>query len=281
MTAELNQMMSETKLLEVAVHAAGDAGKILRRLFGNPRLAIRKKNDYAGSLVTRADEESEKAILARIRRNKVACTVVSEEAGMVRLGSREVVWAVDPLDGTLNYVKRIPHFAVSIGILRERKTIAGVIYNPMLDEMFTAIRGHGAHLDGKRIRVSRAQHLRDSSLIFEWWVPEPSIPSPLQFEERLCCFTRRIRSPGSVALNLCSVAAGRFDGLVTVFRKAPVFETASGSLITQEAGGIVTNSLGESWENFSRSLLAGGSVIHTRLLSLVASARAKRKTQRN
>ncbi len=256
-------------LLEVAEGAAKEAGRGLGTLFRRSKLSIRRKYDYAGSIVTNADLESEKLILSRIRRSGVESTVVSEEAGRVQFGSGNVTWAVDPLDGTLNFAKRIPHFAVSIGVRIGRITVAGAVYDPILEEMFTARRGEGAFLNGKRVRPSSATALRNSALIFEWWEPEPSIQDPLGLEKRLYKYTRSLRSPGSIALNLCSVASGRFDGLITVFRKSPVYEPLAGSLIVEEAGGRITNSLGGSWESLSRSIIAGGPRLHRRLLSFL------------
>jgi len=262
-------MTLEKEVLNVAAEAAEEAGKKLLKLFNGSKLSIRRKYDYPGSIVTNADEASEKIILSRIKQSGIRSTVSSEEAGTIDFGSREVLWAVDPLDGTLNYAKHIPHFAVSIGVLVHNKPVAGVIYNPVLKEMFTASREHGAHLNGKRMHVSRARSLRDSVLIFEWWNPEPLIPDPPDFVKDLYRFTRSIRSPGSVALNLCSVASGRFDGLVTVFQRSPTYEIAAGCLIVEEASGHVTNSSGESWEELSGSIVAGGTEIHRQLLSLI------------
>ena len=142
----------EGKLLEIAEDAAADAGKRLLKLFGSERISVRRKFDYPGSIVTNADREAEKLILDRIRKSRIKCSIISEEAGTLNYGSRNVVWAVDPLDGTFNYVKGIPHFAASIGVLINRKTILGVIYNPTLDEMYTAIRGRGACLKWRQIR---------------------------------------------------------------------------------------------------------------------------------
>jgi myo-inositol-1(or 4)-monophosphatase len=263
----------ETKLMRIAQLAAQDAGKRLLKLFHGGRLRVAKKYDYPGSIVTNADHEAERLILARIRRSRVKCSVDCEESGKLDFGSRDLVWAIDPLDGTLNYAKRIPYFAVSIGVLRTRKTMLGVIYNPILDEMYTAIRGQGAQLNGKRIRVSNARSLANSSLIFDWWEPEPSIPDPLDLARRIYRHTRTLRSPGSVALNLCAIASGRFDGMITVYPKTPVFETAAGSLIAAEAGAKVTNSLNGSWEDFSRSLIAGGVDVHSKLMQLIWSGK--------
>jgi len=259
----------EGTLLEVAEDAAEAAGKKLLRLFRSESISVRRKFDYPGSIVTNADREAEKLILDGIRKSRIKCSVISEEAGTLNFGSRNPVWAVDPLDGTFNYVKGIPHFAVSVGVLINRKPILGAIYNPTLDEMFTAIKGRGACLNGTRIHVSSQRSLRNSSLIFEWWNPEPSIPDPLLLAKRIYRFTRSLRSPGSVALNLCSVASGKFDGLVTVYRRSPIYETAAGCVIVQEAGGRLTNSIGESWESFTLSLVAGGAHIHDQLMALI------------
>jgi len=256
------------KLLSVAELAAEDAGRRLLKLFRG-KLTVNRKYDYPGSIVTNADLEAEKLILARIRKSRIKYSVNSEEAGKLSFGSHRVVWALDPLDGTLNYVKGIPYFAVSIGVMIDRRTKLGVIYNPVLDEIFTAIRGHGACMNGKRIHVSRTTSLRDSSLIFDWWNRDPSIAHPLVLSRRLYRFTRTLRAPGSVALNLCSVASGRFDGLVTVFRKSPIYETAAGCLIVEEAEGRITNSQGKSWDGFSNSIVAGNERIHQELISIV------------
>ena len=256
-------------LLEVAETAAEASGKRLLKFFRHPRLSISRKYDYPGSIVTNADKESERLILSRIRRSRVKSTVISEEAGRVDYGSRETVWAVDPLDGTLNFTKGIPHFAVSIGVRVGRRTVAGAIYDPILDEMYTAARGQGARLNGKKMRLSSATALRNAAIIFEWWEPEPSIPDPLDLEKRLYRYTRSVRSPGSIALNLCSIASGRFDGMITVYLKSPIWETTAGCLIIEEAGGRVTNSLGEGWEDLSRSIIAGGPAFQRKLLAFV------------
>jgi len=261
-------------LLEVAESAAEQAGRKLRTLFRR-KLSIRRKYDYEGSIVTNADLAAEKLILSEIRKSDVKGSVMSEEAGRVRFGLGNVTWAVDPLDGTLNFAKRIPHFAVSIGVRVGARTVAGAIYNPMLEEMFTARRGGGAFLNGRSIKVSNASALRTSAFIFEWWEPEPSIPDPLGLEKKLYRYTRSLRSPGSIALNLCSVASGRFDGMITVFLRSPIHETLAGSLIVEEAGGRITNSLGQSWETLSRSIIAGGPAIHRRLMSFLDDRRRK------
>lgn len=260
----------QSRIVQTATAAAEDAGRELLRLFGG-KLSIRRKYDYPGSIVTDADEKAERIILARIKRSRIKSTVISEEAGTVNLGSDEIVWAIDPLDGTFNYSKNIPYFAVSIGIIVNDTPLVGAIYNPVSREMFLARRGHGARLNGRRIRVSDAKSLENASLIFEWWNPEPHIQDPLGFEKRLYRFTRSLRSPGSVALNLCGVAAGRFDGLITVFEKSPIYELSAGCLLVQEASGVVTNSAGENWEGLTSSVLAGGKSIHAQLISMINS----------
>jgi len=181
-------------LLEIAEAAAEQSGIRLASIFLRGRLTVRRKYDYAGSIVTNADLESEKIILNRIRATGIKSMVASEERGRVNYGDSRIVWAIDPLDGTFNFAKRIPHFAVSIGVIQEGKTVAGAIYDPMLDEMFTAKRGGGSYLNGKRIRVSTATALRNASIIFEWWDKEPSIPDPLGLEKKIYRYTRSLRS---------------------------------------------------------------------------------------
>ena len=268
----MNEPDSST-LLDIAEAAAERAGKRIASIFHNERLTVKRKFDYAGSIVTNADVESEKLILAKIRASGIRSTVVSEERGRVDYGDRRLVWAVDPLDGTFNFAKRIPHFAVSIGVVQHGVTVAGAIYDPILDEMFTARREGGAYLNGSRIKVSNATALRNASVIFEWWDKEPSIPDPLGLEKKLYKFTRSLRSPGSIALNLCSVAAGRFDGLVTVFSRSPIYEPTAGAILVEEAGGLVTNSLGGNWGSLSRSIIAGGPRLQRKLLSFAQQNR--------
>ncbi len=256
-------------LLEIAETAAEQAGKRIARIFHHGRFSVKRKYDYPGSIVTNADTESEKIILARIRASGIKSTIASEERGRLNYGGRRIIWAVDPLDGTFNFAKRIPHFAVSIGAIQNGRTVAGAIYDPILDEMFAASRRGGAYLNGKKIGVSMATALRDASVIFEWWDKEPLIPDPLDLEKRIYRYTRSLRSPGSIALNLCSVACGRFDGLITVFSKSPVYETPAGAIIVEESGGRVTNSLGEGWEGLSNSIIAAGPKLQRVLLSFV------------
>ena len=266
-------MNLESQTMKVAAEAAREAGKEILRLFKNGRISVKRKFDYPGSLVTNADKKAERIILSRIRESGIRSKVVSEEAGEIDFGSDEVVWAVDPLDGTLNYVKRIPFFAVSIGVIINGEAKAGAIYNPVLDELFVASAGCGARLNGQPIHVTRRKSLRGASLIFEWWNRESLIPDPLGLEKQLYRFTRSVRSPGSVALNLCAVASGRFDGMVTVFKKSPIYEIAAGCLIVREAGGRVTNSAGESWEAYRDSVIAAGEDIHADILRMIREPR--------
>jgi len=256
-------------LLDIAETAAEQAGKRIASIFHHGRLTVRRKYDYAGSVVTNADIESERLILAKIRASGIKSMVASEEKGKVDYGGGKIIWAIDPLDGTFNFAKRIPHFAVSIGVIQNGRTVAGAIFDPILDEMYTARRGGSAYVNGKRIRVSKTTALRNASIIFEWWDKEPSIPDPLGLEKKIYRYTRSLRSPGSIALNLCSVASGKFDGLITVFSRSPIYETLAGAIIVEEAGGRVTNSLGDSWESLSRSIIAAGPRLQRKLLSFV------------
>jgi myo-inositol-1(or 4)-monophosphatase len=268
---ELIALDLQTRLTQTATNAAEEAGRELLKMFNEGRISVRRKFDYPGSIVTNADEKAERIILSRIKKSGIQSIVISEESGKIDFGSNDIIWAVDPLDGTLNYAKRIPYFAVSIGCIFKGKPVAGAIYNPVLDEMFTASSRRGARLNGKRIQVSKTKSLKGASLIFEWWNHEPLIPDPLELEKRLYRFTRSVRSPGSVAMNLCTVAVGRFDGLITVFERSPIYEIAAGCLIVEEAGGRVTNSEGRKWDTFRGSVVAANGSIHARILNMIRS----------
>ena len=151
--------------------------------------------------------------------------------------------------------------------------MAGVIYNPVLDELFTASAGRGARLNGKRIHVSNAKSLKGASVIFEWWNHEPLIPDPLDLEKRLYRFTGSVRSPGSVAMNLCTVASGRFDGLITVFERSPIYEIAAGCLIVRKLAVALRILKERNWDTFRGSVVAANEAIHARIFSMISRAK--------
>ena len=215
---------------------AHQAGVILR-------LGYEREHEvnYKGviDLVTEVDHQSEEFLLAEIQRNFPGHRIVSEEIGVVP-GRDEDLWFVDPVDGTVNYAHGVPFFAVSIAYAHAGIVNLGVVYDPMRDELFAAERGKGATRNGRPIRTSAAVELQKSLLVTGFPYDSWSTPrNNLEYFGRLTRLTQGVRRLGSAALDLCYVAAGRFDGFWELILSP--WDVAAGGLIASEAGAIVTN----------------------------------------
>lgn len=238
--------------LEVAVSAARAGGRVLMSRFGNLRRAeIHRKGQ--SDWVTAVDHASEKAVLQVIRRAFPDHSIRAEESGFSRTESGWE-WMVDPLDGTVNYMHGFPVFAVSIGVARDGILEAGVILDPVRKELFTAERGRGARLNGRRIRVSGRPGLKDAML---------GTGFPFRAKEQLEVYLESFRSvfevtgwvrrPGSAAMDLACTACGRMDGFWEMGLSS--WDMAAGVLLIQEAGGIVTDFSG------GKNYLRNGTII--------------------
>ena len=229
------------------------AGEILHRSYEH-----KHQIDYKGNidLVTEVDHQSEDLLLGEIQRLFPGHQIVSEEIGLVP-GRAADQWFVDPLDGTVNYAHGIPVFSVSIAYARDGAVTLGAVYDPLRDELFTAERGTGAWLNGRRLQVSRATELQRSLLVTgfpydAWSTPQNNLENFSRFSK----MTQGVRRLGSAALDLCYVAAGRFDGYWELSLRQ--WDMAAGSLIAAEAGAVVTT-------------LEGGTDILTPPCSLIAA----------
>lgn len=250
-------------LLDLEV-LARQAGAILRDSYGS-NLEINHKSLI--DLVTEADHRSEAFLLGEIQRRFPGQRVISEESEGLP-GSDERVWYIDPLDGTVNYAHGIPIFAVSIGYAEEAKMRLGVVYDPMRDECFSAERGKGAFLNGQPIRPAVAADLDHSLLVTGFPYDIRSNPvNNLDQYARLSLRSQGVRRLGSAALDLCYVAAGRFDGFWELRLNA--WDVAAGGLIAEEAGARVTNLGGEAGYLWSSpvSIVAANPTIHALLLT--------------
>ena len=253
-------------LLNTAVQAARRAGDIaIRALSRLDQLEIRAKarNDY----VTQVDQAAEQAILESIRKRYPDHAFLAEESG--RTGDSEFVWIVDPLDGTTNFLHGFPTFSVSIALRRKDTLEVGVVYDPCRQELFTALRGRGAQLDGKRIRVGERTEL-EGALIgtgFPFRSNRRWIKTYLQMLGSVMETTAGVRRPGSAALDLSYVAAGRLDGFFEFGLE--IWDTAAGTLMIQEAGGLVTNLTGKGSHLESGDVLAGNPKVHDALRDLL------------
>jgi len=243
---------------------AREAGALLMQYF-HQGLKIEYKGD--ADLVTAADRASETLIRERIRAQFPSHDVLGEEQGLSDSGS-EYRWYVDPLDGTTNFAHGYPVFCVSIALEHRSADaadrVAGVVYDPTRDEMFTAEKGMGAQLNGKAIRVSKATQLKESLLATGFPSHKRHKNPNIHFYHQITLRTHGVRRAGSAALDLCNVASGRFDGFWE-FNLNP-WDTAAGVLIVEEAGGKVTRYDGSPFELNSRETLASNGLVHDALL---------------
>ena len=218
-------------------------------------------------LVTQADEESEQAIFEVIRKDFPDHYILSEEAGELKMDSN-IKWIIDPIDGTVNFANGIPICCVSIGVEQDGEIILGAVYNPLLNEFFFAQKGFGATLNENRIQVSDKTDLKRSCLVTGFPYSYLDVPNgPLQVFEQLIRQGIPVRRLGSAAIDLCWVAAGRFDGFYE--HNLNAWDSAAGFLIVEEAGGKVTDFKGDYYSPYQPNLLATNGKIHNDLLSAI------------
>jgi len=243
---------------------AREAGALLMQHF-HQGLKIEYKGD--ADLVTAADRASEALIRERVSQQFPSHDVLGEEQGLKDRGS-EYRWYVDPLDGTTNFAHGYPVFAVSMALERRsaggEARIAGVVYDPTRDEIFTTEKGNGAQLNGKPIHVSKASQLKEC-LVATGFPSHKRHKNPnIFFYHQITLKTHGVRRAGSAALDLCNVACGRFDGFWE-FNLNP-WDTAAGALIVEEAGGRVSRFDGSAFQLDSRETLASNGLVHDALV---------------
>lgn len=248
-------------LRETAETAAVQAGKLLRARFNDAR-TIEYKSGI--DLVTDADRASEALLLAYIKERHPTHAILAEESGMSR-GTGGPRWLVDPLDGTTNYSHRLPHFCVSVAVEGPRGLLAGAIYDPMREELFSAARGLGATLNGAPIQASHSITL-DRALLctgFPYDVREhPDVPVGLF--TRMLTRAQGVRRLGSAALELAYVACGRLDGFFEIGLKP--WDLAAGALIVWESGGEMTQIDGAPLDLSIGDVLASTAELHDTLV---------------
>ncbi len=232
-------------LLNIAVRAARRAGDTIVRNINrldSIRVSAKGRNDF----VSEVDHLAEQEIIQTVRRSYPDHAFLAEESG--RSGDSEYTWIIDPLDGTTNFLHGFPVFAVSVAVQHLGRVEHGVVYDPLRQELFTATRGAGAQLDGRRIRVSQARNL-SSCLIgtgFPFRGGSEALDAYLPMLRAMIESTEGVRRPGAAALDLAYVAAGRLDGFWEIGLSP--WDVAAGGLLIQEAGGRVGDMIGgEQW----------------------------------
>jgi myo-inositol-1(or 4)-monophosphatase len=239
---------------------AREAGALLMKHF-RQHVKIEYKGDV--DLVTIADRQSEALIIERIRKQFPNHDVIGEEGTRIETGS-EYKWYVDPLDGTTNFAHGYPVFCVSLAVERSGERIAGVIYDPTRDEMFSAEKGSGARLNDKAMHVSTVANLGEC-IIGTGFPSHKRHKNPnIYFYHQITLRTHGVRRAGSAALDLCNVASGCYDGFWE-FNLNP-WDTAAGVLMVEEAGGKVTDFYGGPFQIASRETLGSNTLIHEALL---------------
>lgn len=254
------------KELKTAVAAAKKAGVLLMRL-SRGKLSVKYKSPI--DLVTEADQASEALIISAIRKAFPKDDIMTEESQDQRTASRRR-WIIDPLDGTTNYAHGFPVWCVSIAFEEKGAIRAGAVYNPNLDELFTAGKGQGAFLNGKKIKVSSEKDLIKSLLATGF--PYDVHTSPQNNLENFQKFIKRaqaVRRPGSAAIDLAYLACGRFDGFWEI--KLKPWDAAAASLMITEAGGRITNFNGGKYSIYYPECLASNGKIHQQMLQMLES----------
>lgn len=221
-------------------------------------------------LVTSIDIRSEELLKEGLLRIDPGIPILAEETKNHIKDFSKTMWVVDPLDGTTNFAHKLPWFAISVALIEDKKPLIGIIYNPVVNELFYAVKGGGAYLNEERIRVSSVNNLIDSLLCTGFPVSKildnPDLFIPLFKEFMKKC--QGIRRFGSAALDLAYVACGRYEGFWEPYLNP--WDTAAGSLLVEEAGGIVTDYLGNPYDPFLNTIVASNGKIHEAMLEITS-----------
>ena len=222
-----------------------------------------------GDFVTSADKRTEKILIDELQKAHPEYGIITEETGIINKTNTEKRWVIDPIDGTMNFLNGIPQFAISIGYEEKGEIICGVIFNPIINEMFIAEKGNGAYLNNSRIRVSNKKKLKNALLVTGGPKENSKIKNKI-FSEYINVSNNvsNVRKFGSAALDMAYVACGRFDGYWQ--REINYWDIAAGIIILKEAGGFI-NFFEEDKDNpLKKNIIASNSNIHNELLDLIS-----------
>ena len=263
-------MSLPTALINVMNNAARKASRLLMRDFGEvEQLQVSRKGP--GDFVTEADRRTENILQEELHKARPGFGFLMEESGASEGENANERWIVDPIDGTTNFLHGIPHFSISIAVERDKELVAGIVYEPVRDEVFWAERNEGAYLNRRRLRVSGRSVLQDS--LIATGIPFGNRPGKKAFSAMLTDVmdkTAGVRRLGCASLDLCYVAAGRDEGFWEVGLSP--WDVAGGIVIVREAGGLVTQIDGRNNMLYGDSILATNQQLYDPLRKLLHGA---------
>jgi len=245
------------------------ASKIIIRDFGEiEKLQVSKKGP--GDFVTKTDQKVEEIIIEELERARPGYNFIAEEGGTTKEKKSEFTWIIDPIDGTNNFLHGIPHFAISIGLEKNNEVIAGMIFDPIKNEMFFAEKGRGAYLNNSRIRVSSRNIIADSIALTGGPAYAES-NKKIFYEEyiAMCNNFNQVRKLGSAALDLAYIAAGRAE--IFWHKNLKYWDIAAGLIIVREAGGTITDFRGKTFDFTNNQLLATNSRLDNETTKILSS----------
>jgi myo-inositol-1(or 4)-monophosphatase len=264
-------MMIRSPLMTVMTDAVMKAARSLKRDFGEvENLQVSRKGP--GDFVSAADRKAEGILREALQKARPDYGLVMEESGVVEGTDKSHRWHIDPLDGTTNFLHGLPQFCISVGLERDRQIVAGVIYNPALDELFIAERGKGAYLNNRRIRVAARRDLADALIICGLpGLGRPNHPAFVKEVSAVMGAVGGMRRFGSAALDLAFVACGRADAYWE--RNLNSWDVAAGLILVREAGGFVSEADGGDDPIGAGSVACGNEIMHRELLKLLREAK--------
>lgn len=259
-----------TQFLSTAIEIAREAGAILSERFERPHEITYKRPQ---DIVTEADRRSEALITSRLQKSFPTHDIVAEEGGGHR-SSAEYCWYVDPLDGTTNFAHGFPMFCVSLGLALRNEVIAGVIYDPTRDELYTAELGGGSFRGETRLRVSGVSDLKNGLVATGFPPYSKEHDRNMRYYLRFTELSHGVRRAGSAALDLCMVAAGRLDGFWEL--QLNPWDKAAGVLMVTEAGGRVTDMSGGPFKLLAGEIFASNGLIHESMIHVFSEEMSTR-----
>lgn len=253
-------------MLNIAIRAARSAGNVIMRYVDRVdtlSISVKERNDF----VSEVDRLAEQEIISILHKSFPNHGILAEESG-ARNANDEFQWVIDPLDGTTNFLHGFPHFAVSIGLKHRGKLDQAVVYDPIRQELFTASKGGGAHLNTRRMRVTAQKHLEGALLGTGFPFKNPEyLDAYMGMFKALFPETAGIRRAGAASLDLAYVAAGRLDGFWEFGLQE--WDMAAGVLLVREAGGIVTDFRGQDRYMETGNIVAGNPKVHHAILRAI------------